>query len=432
MHRISLNVLRRALVQRSVVLARASTRLASRNFSHSAPLASGGNVIPFNLPDIGEGIAEVEVLQWFVKEGQTVKQFERLLEVQSDKATVEITSRYDGTITKIHYQVGEMAKTGTPLLDIQVAGAAAPEVAKGAPAAAAPEVAREQASGTVATSASNSLRTLATPAVRRIARENNIQSLDVVPGTGKDGRVTKEDILNYIARGGAPAAPAPSAAAPAPAAPAPAGLELQPLPPVTHGIPEDQRVPIRGIQRAMVKSMTAAWEVPHFGYCDEIYLDGLMQTREVLKPLAAAKGLKLTYLPLIIKATSMALKTAPGLNAQLSTDASEVIHKGSHNIGVAMDTPRGLIVPVIKGVQERSIFEIAHELARLQALASAGKLGEADLSDCTFRYALFVFPTLLFLHFSAPLYFPMLPPYTVIPLNSLLSSSIYLLPLWVF
>jgi len=113
-------------------------------------------------------------------------------------------------------------------------------------------------------------------------------------------------------------------------------------------------------------------------------MDGLMEAREALKAAATERGLKFSYLPFIVKATSLALRRFPQLNAHVPPDASEVVVKGSHNIGVAMDTPRGLIVPNVKAVQERSLFDIAAELARLQALAAAGKLGEADLSDGTF------------------------------------------------
>lgn len=353
------------------------------------------------------------MLSWAVKEGQKVAQFDKLVEVQSDKATVDITSRFDGVITKLHYKVGEMAPTGKPLLDIDVGGgdegaaapAAAPAAAAGAGKAAAPAAAaaHEEAEDAAASDpATAALRALATPAVRRVARENGIDDLRVVRGTGKDGRVTKEDVLNHVAAGGAktlaPGAKAAAAAAPAkPAAAAPAAPAAAPAPAAAAAIPAgaplvspaagtraDSTVPVKGLARAMVKSMSAAWQVPHFGYCDEIVMDGLMAARDALKPLAGERGIKLSYLPLIVKATSLALAAHPSLNAHVAPDVSSVTVKGAHNIGVAMDTPRGLIVPNIKHCEVRSVFEIAAELARLQALASAGKLGEEDLSGGTF------------------------------------------------
>ena len=134
----------------------------------------------------------------------------------------------------------------------------------------------------------------------------------------------------------------------------------------------------------MVKSMTQAWDVPHFGYCDEIIMDKLIELRHTLKHTATSKNIKLTYLPFLIKALSLALSEYPVLNSSLSNDQQELLIRGVHNIGIAMDTPRGLIVPNVKSVQTRSIFDIAYELNRLQLLASNGKLDTPDLSDTTF------------------------------------------------
>ena len=135
----------------------------------------------------------------------------------------------------------------------------------------------------------------------------------------------------------------------------------------------------------MVKSMAAAWAVPHFGYCDEVHMDALMALRAQLKPSADARKVKLTFLPIMIKAASLALSEFPVLNSQLSADGQELILRGPHNIGVAMDTPRGLIVPNVKNVQSLSIFAIAEQLAYLQARAAEGRLGESELKDTTFR-----------------------------------------------
>jgi 2-oxoisovalerate dehydrogenase E2 component (dihydrolipoyl transacylase) len=331
--------------------------------------------------------------------------------VQSDKATVDITSRYDGVIRKLYYKVGDMAPTGKPLLDIELAGTSGSATAGASADApiAAPPSASAPAGAASATAAARApppsghgdsseyTRSLATPAVRRIAREHNVD-IHNISGTGKDGRVTKEDVILFVEGGGAAAAAraaaaAPGAAAVAPASAAKAGGDRAaasapvpaPLPPVAPGvIPADTRVPLRGLQKAMVKSMTAAWAVPHFGYSDEYCMDGAMAARAALKAAAAARGIKFSYLPLIIKATSLALTQFPQLNAAMSADGSELVHRGSHNIGVAVDSPRGLIVPNVKAVQQRSLLDIAHELQRLQALAAGSKLGEADLMDGTF------------------------------------------------
>jgi 2-oxoisovalerate dehydrogenase E2 component (dihydrolipoyl transacylase) len=213
---------------------------------------------------------------------------------------------------------------------------------------------------------------LATPAVRRIARENSVD-LSQVPATGKGGRVLKEDILAFLS--GAPARPTTAAVEPQ-APPAPAMAR------------EDVVVPIRGLERVMVKSMTHAWATPHFGYSDEVRMDGLIEARAVLKQAASEKGVKLSYLPFILKAASLALNSFPTLNATVSTDLTEKVIRANHNIGVAIDSPRGLIVPNIKRCQERTVFEIAQELQRLQTLAADSKLAEDDLSGGTFTYVM--------------------------------------------
>jgi 2-oxoisovalerate dehydrogenase E2 component (dihydrolipoyl transacylase) len=278
-----------------------------------------------------------------------------------------------------------MAKTGTPLVDLEVADS---EVGAAAPAEAPAPAAAVAGAG----------RGLATPAVRRIAREHRIE-VSGVEGSGKAGRVTKEDILRVVggganapaaptaalrgwgaARGGGgAAAPAPALAAAAPAVPAPRA----PAAPLGA----DQTVPLRGLSRAMSKSMAAAWAVPHFGFSDEVVVDALLAARGALAPLAAARSggtARLTFLPFMIKAASIALAGAPGLNARVEPGGEALTLRAAHNIGVAMDTPRGLVVPNIKAVQGRSILEIGEELARLQALAAEGRLGEADLADTTF------------------------------------------------
>ena len=140
----------------------------------------------------------------------------------------------------------------------------------------------------------------------------------------------------------------------------------------------------KGLQRAMAKTMTASNAVPHFGYCDEVDMDQLASLREELKGVAEKRGVKLSYLPIILKATSLALKQYPILNSSVNTDVTSLIYKSSHNLGLAMDTPQGLIVPNIKNVQTKSVLEIAAELNRLHKLATEGKLGREDLTGGTF------------------------------------------------
>jgi len=361
-------------------------------------------VIPFILTDVGEGIAECEILKWFVKVGDSIDEFDPVCELQSDKATLEVTSRFKGVVTKVHHEVGGMAKVGKPLIDIDTGAGASEQPAAPAakPAAAAPTPAAEQKSESAEDIEKASANVLATPAVRRVARENSID-LRLVPGTGKDGRILKEDVLKYVedkAQGKPVAAPTPVKKA-EPVAPqqqqAQPQQPQQPQPQPTQPTKEvptpqpafapllaDKEVPFKGLQRTMIKTMTASNAIPHFGYCDEVEMDQLALLREELKPLAEKKGIKLSYLPIILKATSLALKQYPILNSSVNADVTGLIYKSSHNLGLAMDTPNGLIVPNIKNVQSKSILEIAAELNRLHKLALEGKLGRDDLTGGTF------------------------------------------------
>jgi 2-oxoisovalerate dehydrogenase E2 component (dihydrolipoyl transacylase) len=301
---------------------------------------------------------------------------------------VEITSKFDGIVTKLHTAKGGMANVGHPLVDIDVAdaavaakaiaqdahhhapaAAAAPTAASAAPAA--PTVAKSNVSSPSSPSppaAAAVVRKerheiLTTPAVRRLARENNVD-LAIVPGSGKDGRILKEDMLAYIA--------APRAAAAAVAAPATGVAAV-----VQRG---EWREPVRGVLRTMIKTMTAAAHVPHLGYCDEIQMDNLMALRARLKPIAEKRGVALSFLPFMLKAASLALHQYPLLNARLSPDGTELIHRGAHNIGFALASAEGLLVPNVKNVDQLSVFEIASELARIIEAGRTGRLPPSDLS----------------------------------------------------
>ncbi|OQR87794.1 lipoamide acyltransferase component of branched-chain alpha-keto acid dehydrogenase complex [Achlya hypogyna] len=374
--------------------------VAHRAF-HSSRFAARPE-ISFKLSDIGEGIAEVEVLQWFVKPGDKISQFQNLVEVQSDKATVEITSRFDGTITKLHYEPGQMAKVGSALIDLDVSDeVAAAQNASNAPKSKAPAKKVEPikkaapspapiahaptptpAAAPVAripiARANTGGKVLTTPSVRRLAREHNID-LEDVPAEGD--RILKGDILNYIKHLAENKAAAPAAA---PSASSASATPTTSTTPAFEFLTESTTVPVTPIQKMMVKSMNAALKVPHFGYADEIEMNALDGLRTTLKPLAAARGVKVTYLPLMIKAASLALKYYPILNASVSDDEAHITMHAHHNISVAMDTPKGLLVPNVKNVESKSILDIAEDLQRLQKLGAEGKLGPNDLTGGTF------------------------------------------------
>ncbi|XP_049702895.2 lipoamide acyltransferase component of branched-chain alpha-keto acid dehydrogenase complex, mitochondrial isoform X2 [Helicoverpa armigera] len=309
----------------------------------------------------------------FVKVGDKVQQFDNICEVQSDKAAVTITSRYDGVVTKLYHDVDTTALVGQPLVDIEVQGEADEGSSSSSPEEQ-PKVTKQES----VEEKSQRIKVLTTPAVRRIAAQFNVD-LSTVKATGRNGRVLKEDMLAHlnIDSDGSNEVPAPSSvqAMSIPLTQAKAKVEV---------LLEDKVVPVTGFTKAMVKSMTEAMKIPHFGYSDEYDVTKLVESRQALKKIAEARGAKLTYMPIIIKATSLSLEQLPVLNSSLDSTCEHLTYKASHNIGVAMDTPSGLIVPVIKNVQNKTILEIARELNTLQERGSKGQLGLNELSGGTF------------------------------------------------
>ena len=235
---------------------------------------------------------------------------------------------------------------------------------------------------------------MAAPAVRRLATEHGV-NITEVSGSGKDGRVLKEDINNYIEQRkemetGSIKSPIkqPSYVDAKTVKPKPDIIPSPPLAPIKPisllTSTEDKTVPVKGITKAMMKAMSEALAIPHFGYCDEIEITKLVEVRSRLKSPCLERGIKLSYMPFFVKACSMALAHHPSINSHFNFDQETITYKADHNIGVAMDTAQGLLVPNIKKVQFLSVFEIAQELNRLQELGWAGKLGESDLKGGTF------------------------------------------------
>uniref|UniRef100_A0A914GWG9 Dihydrolipoamide acetyltransferase component of pyruvate dehydrogenase complex n=1 Tax=Globodera rostochiensis TaxID=31243 RepID=A0A914GWG9_GLORO len=329
-------------------------------------------LVQFNLSDIGEGIADVQVKEWHVKEGDFVAEFDELCSVQSDKATVTITSRYNGTIRKLHYKSDDIAKVGHPLVDIEVPDhSAEEETAKVLPIA-------QQFVAPSSTALSPSQKILASPAVRRLIREHSINTAELA-GSGRGGRILKEDILK-LAR---PLDDAKSSDIFSHAKMSELGIAESSFASDDHFA--EQKVPIRGYTRAMVRAMTETLRIPHFGYSDEIVVDRLLEVKSLLATLAAQKGVpKVSLTPLIVKASSLALREFPRLNASLDASFEHLILKRSHNISLAIDTPDGLAVPNIKNCQEKSIWEIASALGELRLRAREGRLCPEDLAGGTF------------------------------------------------
>jgi len=356
---------------------RMNSRLNKPMLLGARAMSTGFTEEPFMLADIGEGIAEVEVLQWYVKEGDEISMFDKVCEVQSDKATVDISSKFDGVVSTLHYEVGDMAQVHGPLMTIRVAKD--PDAEEAAPEAA-PEAAVESSpttpSGDSHGEPPNVGKALATPAVRRVAREHNID-ISTLDGTGKAGRVLKEDVLRAA---GAIAPLKVEAPVAQPAQPAQATSEA----PHTGRVLVDETVPLRGFNRIMAKTMTDALKIPHFLLCDEVQADAMIGLRQELKPLAEARGIKFTYMPLMFKAASLAMLRYPHVNSSVADDLSSITLRAQHNIGFACATEAGLVVPVVKDCQDKSVFEIAEDINRLIELARANKLSAEDVSGGTF------------------------------------------------
>eukprot|EP00758_Cryptobia_borreli_P003835 Tbor_TRINITY_DN4008_c0_g2::TRINITY_DN4008_c0_g2_i1::g.11781::m.11781/K09699/DBT, bkdB; 2-oxoisovalerate dehydrogenase E2 component (dihydrolipoyl transacylase) len=327
-----------------------------------------GKIIPYNLADIGEGILNVEILAVYIKVGDTISSFDKICEVQSDKATVEITSRFDGVVKKLYIEKGVIAHVGKPILDIEVDEGETSVIipTDDAPKSTAQTTAHPSFEGAERYDATNS-KVLAAPATRRIAKENGVD-LRNIPGTGKGGRVMKEDIMAFIER----------------------SETLKPSSSATGGsshIIIDRVVPITGVRKAMVKSMTEANKIPSFGACDEIEVSLLTSVREQLKPIFKKRSdgkVTLSYMPFFLKAASIALNQYPEINAFTNEDCTEFTIKGSHNIGFAMDTPNGLIVPNVKNVQDKSLYEIAEAMCAIIENGKKGKVSQSDLQNGTF------------------------------------------------
>ena len=344
----------------------------------TAPVASGTIVEDFLLPDIGEGIVECEVVDWLVKEGDIIAEDQAVCDVMTDKALVQIPAKYAGKVVKLYTAKGDIAKVHAPLFAIErvVEGAVATAVAAPAVHAALTPVAASTAPVLSAAAIANNGKAVASPAVRRLARELCID-LTQVPGTGAKGRVYKEDVQNFATGVKAPVCVTTTAAkAPVSAATTTAATTV-----ATGG----RRVePIKGIKAAMARQMAeSVATIPHFTYCEEIDLTELIALRLSLKDNLAKQGVKLTMMPFFMKAMSLALNEFPILNTQVNADCSEITYFDDHNIGIAVDSKVGLLVPNIKGCQGKSIVEIAKDLTRLTDLAREGRVSPADLKGGT-------------------------------------------------
>ena len=330
---------------------------------------SAGNVVEdFILPDIGEGIVECEIVEWLVAEGEAIEEDQPVADVMTDKALVQIPAMHSGTVVKLYYAKGDIAKVHAPLFSIE-RSAQSGESAPTAPETPAPTVKADakpatQATSTAPTASSKPAtkpngKAIASPAVRRVARELNV-NIHEVPGTGKKGRVYKEDVVAF-SEGGA--------------------IEQPVAQPVVGGTRVEA---IRGVKAAMAKAMVKSVStIPHFTYCEEIDMTKLIALRSELKEVYAKQDIKLTMMPFFMKAMSLALKEFPVVNARVNEECSELTYYDDHNIGMAVDSKVGLLVPNVKQVQQKSIVDLAVDITKLTNDARSGRVASDDLKGGT-------------------------------------------------
>lgn len=343
----------------------------------------------FRMPDVGEGMHEGEIASWLVKVGDTIKVDDAIAEIQNDKLLQEILSPYSGKITKLFVEAGTVVEVGAPLIefdgdgsgsaagDAALAPAASEPVAEAAPAVPAPiaaineAVAQEAAApveGKTAPVIAGKVRAMLT--VRRFARQNNID-LTTVAATGRHGNLTLDDVKNALNRTGAPVAPAEAEVAP----PAESAAVAAPAAPTSAPAEKAGRVPMTPIRKAIARNMTSQKQnVPHVTLFEQVEVSKLMAHRATFKDVALQQDVKLTYMAYVAKALASLVKRFPDLNAHVDMAKSEIVYPEGIHVGIAVDTPNGLFVPVVKNADQKSILAIAKEIADLAVRARDGKL----------------------------------------------------------
>lgn len=340
----------------------------------------------FNFPDIGEGLDEGTILEWYVVKGQQVKSGDPLVKMETDKVVTDIPSPKTGTLTMVYGKIGEVIHVGNPLVEIEIEGverAAAvaeqkkPEFEvveeKGAGVVGTLEVAGNNAylpsSDEGATSQPAAIekvakKVLATPVARAYAREFNVD-INKVTGTGPGGRVMKEDIKSYFE----------------------SSKRIEDHAKVTPQLPADRITykPLSQIRKTIAKNMAISKHTAvHMTVHEEVEISELMRIREKFKKQLAEKEIKLSYLPFVLKAVALSLKKHPTLNAELDLEGNRMVFKNYVNIGIAVDTEEGLVVPVIRDVDQLTIAEIAVKVKELTDKARTRQLSLDEMKDGTF------------------------------------------------
>jgi pyruvate dehydrogenase E2 component (dihydrolipoamide acetyltransferase) len=350
------------------------------------------------LPDVGEGVTEGELVRWLVKPGDAVKADQPVVELMTDKATVEVPTPFAGVVKELKYKEGDVVPIESVLLVLDTDGAGAPaakpaaaapakQPPAGASAGPAPQMQMKSTSAPASSAPRNGgggmdivpppagANVLATPATRRLARESGVD-LNQVSGTGLAGRVTRDDVAQ--AKGGGGGGMVVPAAGKAPLAQIPKpGFVSQPG---AH----EERVPLRGIRKKIAENMQMAKHIiPHFTLMDEARVDELVKLRTQAKAAAEKYGVKVTYLPFIMKALIATCREFPMFNASIDDAASEIVYKKYFNVGFAADTPNGLMVPVVKNADFKTTLQISQDIQQLAGKAREGKLALEDMKGAT-------------------------------------------------
>lgn len=356
----------------------------------------------FRLPDIGEGIHEGEIVKWFVKAGDTVKEDDILCEVQNDKAVVEIPSPVEGTVEEVLVGEGTVAVVGDVLIRLDAPGyedlklkgddhaeakteaqvqATAESGQNVEKAPAKEEKAPEKAPEKVETVVDETKRVIAMPSVRKFARDNDV-NIREVKGTGKNGRILKEDIENFLKGGGTVEAETANIETSEDTVQQETSTPAAPV--VLEGDFPETREKMSGIRKAIAKAMVHSKQTaPHVTLMDEVDVTALVAHRKKFKDIAAEKGVKLTYLPYVVKALISTLREFPEFNRSLDDATQEIIQKHYYNIGIAADTERGLLVPVIKHADRKSVFSVSNEINELATKAREGKLAPHEMKGAS-------------------------------------------------
>lgn len=301
----------------------------------------------FVLPDLGEGITEGEVRKWLVKEGDAIEEHQTILEIETDKAIVEVPSPKKGRVLKINKDIGDTAKVGEVLMTIAEEGEAVEEKTKAE---------ERPKSVSVVGVLPEEEEILATPAVRAMAKELGVK-IETIKGSGPGGSITKEDVIE--------------------------ASEKVKKAEDQYGVIE--RIPVRGLRRTIAKNLIASQKTTAFVTgMDEADITELWNLREREKKAMIDKGIHLTFLPFFIKAVHHALAEHPLLNASVDEEKEEIIIKKYYNIGIAVDTPDGLMVPVIKDADKKTILELAKEIQDLSQKARDRKIKLEEMKGSTF------------------------------------------------